>query len=60
MLFIPETFYVTMVLAGYAVQLIFDGLGLIPPSATPKSAKSRFIGTTPAFSTLWPWLLPLA
>jgi uncharacterized protein len=30
MLFILATFYVTMVAAGYAVELIFGGLGLIP------------------------------
>ena len=29
-LFIAGTFYVTMVLAGYAVELLFGGLGLIP------------------------------
>jgi hypothetical protein len=29
-LFLLGTFYVTMVLAGYAVELIFGGLGLIP------------------------------
>jgi uncharacterized protein len=28
--FVTGTFYVTMVLAGYAVELIFGGLGLIP------------------------------
>lgn len=36
MLFILGSFYVTMVLAGYAVQLIFGGLGLIP---TERNAK---------------------
>ena len=36
MLFILGTFYVAMVLAGYAVQLIFGGLGLIP---TERNAK---------------------
>jgi uncharacterized protein len=36
MLFILGTFYATMVLAGYAVQLIFGGLGLIP---TERNAK---------------------
>jgi hypothetical protein len=36
MLFILGTFYVTMVLAGYAVELIFGGLGLIP---TERNAK---------------------
>jgi uncharacterized membrane protein YraQ (UPF0718 family) len=30
MLFILGTFYLTMVLAGYAVELIFGGLGLVP------------------------------
>jgi hypothetical protein len=30
MLFILVTFYVTMVLAGYAVELVFGGLGLTP------------------------------
>ena len=29
-LFIAGTFYVTMVLAGYAVEFLFGGLGLIP------------------------------
>jgi uncharacterized membrane protein YraQ (UPF0718 family) len=36
MLFILGTFYVTMVLAGYAVELVFGGLGLIP---TERNAK---------------------
>jgi uncharacterized protein len=36
MLFILGTFYAAMVLAGYAVQLIFGGLGLIP---TERNAK---------------------
>ena len=30
MLFILGSFYVTMVLAGYAVELLFSGLGLVP------------------------------
>jgi len=30
MLFILGTFYATMVLAGYVVELLFDGLGLVP------------------------------
>jgi hypothetical protein len=30
MLFILATFYVTMASAGYLVELLFDGLGLIP------------------------------
>jgi uncharacterized membrane protein YraQ (UPF0718 family) len=30
MLFILGSFYVTMVLAGYAVELLFNGLGLVP------------------------------
>jgi uncharacterized membrane protein YraQ (UPF0718 family) len=35
-LFIAGTFYLTMVLAGYAVELIFGGLGLVP---TERDAK---------------------
>lgn len=35
-LFIAGTFYVTMVLAGYAVELLFGGLGLVP---TERNAK---------------------
>ena len=36
MLFILATFYVTMVAAGYLVELIFGGLGLSRPAATPR------------------------
>lgn len=36
MLFILGSFYVTMVLAGYAVELIFGGLGIVP---TERNAK---------------------
>ena len=36
MLFILGSFYVTMVLAGYAVELLFNGLGLVP---TVRNAK---------------------
>ncbi len=36
MLFILGTFYVTMVITGYLVELLFGGLGLIP---TERNAK---------------------
>jgi uncharacterized membrane protein YraQ (UPF0718 family) len=36
MLFILASFYVTMVIAGYAVELLFSGLGLVP---TQRDAK---------------------
>jgi uncharacterized protein len=36
MLFILATFYVTMVLAGYAVELIFGAVGLIPTTRNAK------------------------
>ena len=36
MLFILATFYVTMVLAGYAVELIFGAVGLIPATRNAK------------------------
>jgi hypothetical protein len=36
MLFILGTFYVAMVLAGYAVELIFSGLGLVPTTRNAK------------------------
>jgi len=32
MLFILASFYATMVLAGYVVQILFSGLGLVPTS----------------------------
>ncbi len=35
-LFLLGTFYVTMVLAGYVVELLFGGLGLIPSPASAK------------------------
>ena len=35
-LFIAATFYVTMVLAGYAVEFLFGGLGLIPTTRNAK------------------------
>jgi uncharacterized protein len=40
MLFILGTFYLTMVLAGYAVELIFGGLGLIPSTRDAKVAET--------------------
>jgi uncharacterized protein len=40
MLFILATFYATMVLAGYAVELIFGGLGLIPTTRDAKVAET--------------------
>jgi len=36
MLFILGTFYATMVLAGYVVELLFDGLGLVPRARNAK------------------------
>ena len=36
MLFVLSTFYATMVLAGYVVELTFGGLGLIPTSRHAK------------------------
>ena len=36
MLFVLGTFYVTMVLAGYIVEFLFDGLGLVPTSRHAK------------------------
>ncbi len=40
MLFILATFYATMVLAGYAVELIFGGLGLIPATRHARVAET--------------------
>ena len=40
MLFILATFYVTMVMAGYAVELIFGAAGLIPPTRNANGAQS--------------------
>jgi hypothetical protein len=34
--FILATFYATMVIAGYVIELVFGGLGLIPGRATAK------------------------
>jgi len=34
--FILATFYATMVIAGYVIELVFGGLGLIPERATAK------------------------
>jgi uncharacterized protein len=36
MLFILATFYVTMVAAGYAVELLFGAVGLIPTTRNAK------------------------
>ena len=36
MLFVLGTFYVTMVLAGYIVELVFGGLGLVPSARKAK------------------------
>ena len=38
MLFILATFYVTMVLAGYVVEFLFGGLGLVPTTRHAKVA----------------------
>ena len=35
-LFLLGTFYLTMVIAGYAVELVFNGLGLVPDQADAK------------------------
>lgn len=40
MLFIVGTFYATMVLAGYAVELIFGGLGLVPHTRHARVAET--------------------
>jgi len=40
MLFILGTFYATMVLAGYLVELLFGGLGLVPSSRHAKVMES--------------------
>ena len=40
MLFILATFYATMVAAGYAVELIFGGLGLVPTERNAKVAQT--------------------
>ena len=47
-LFLLVTFYVTMVLAGYAVELLFGALGLIPSTrdAATVSASIRWDATT--------------
>jgi uncharacterized membrane protein YraQ (UPF0718 family) len=39
MLFVLASFYVTMVLAGYAVGFLFDGLGLVPATRHAKVAE---------------------
>lgn len=49
MLFILGTFYGCMVLAGYAVELIFGGLGLIP---TSRNAKVTEISITWNYTTV--------
>ena len=40
MLFILGTFYATMVTAGYLVELIFGGLGLIPAEPQREGARA--------------------
>ncbi len=40
MLFILATFYATMAAAGYAIELIFGGLGLIPAGRHAKVAEA--------------------
>ena len=52
MLFILGTFYVTMVAAGYAVELIFGAAGLIPTDrAMRRCSTRRSAGTTRRTST---------
>jgi uncharacterized protein len=40
MLFILASFYVTIVLAGYVVEFVFGGLGLVPTSRTAKTTQT--------------------
>ena len=58
MLTILGIFYATMVLAGYIVEFLFSGLGLIPPPGRPRSPRRASPGTTPPSSTssscCWP------
>ena len=46
-LFLLGTFYVAMAMAGYVVELVFGGLGLIPSPARPRSPTRACPGTTP-------------
>ena len=50
-LFLLGTFYAAMVAAGYVVELVFGGLGLIPTRPPPGSPTRGCPGTTPAGST---------
>jgi hypothetical protein len=47
--FIAVTFYATMVVAGYAVELIFGGLGLVP---SPDSARIPDEGVSWNYTTV--------
>jgi uncharacterized membrane protein YraQ (UPF0718 family) len=49
MLFVLATFYVTMVLAGYLVELVFSGLGLVP---TARNAKVIEVTVTWDYTTI--------
>jgi uncharacterized membrane protein YraQ (UPF0718 family) len=49
MLFILGSFYITMVLAGYLVELLFDGLGLVP---TARNAKVTEMAITWNYTTI--------
>ena len=46
-LFLLACFYATMVAAGYIVQFLFSGLGLVPTTAMPTSPPHPSTGTTP-------------
>jgi len=58
MLTILGIFYAAMVLAGYAVEFAFGGLGLIPAERVARVAEAASRGTTPRSSTssscCWP------
>jgi uncharacterized protein len=49
MLFVLATFYVTMVLAGYLVELLFSGLGLVP---TARNAKVMEVAVSWDYTTI--------
>ncbi|HWD53096.1 MAG TPA: permease [Acidimicrobiales bacterium] len=55
MLFVLGTFYATMVVAGYAVELIFGAAGLIPATRNAKVSTRPSAGTTPPTSTSSSW-----
>ena len=57
-LFLLGTFFVAMAAAGYVVELVFGGLGLVPDRPPRRSLTRACPGTTPPGSTSFSWSWP--